>query len=198
MLCHNTRYDLQTARDNYRLVCGGDKGMHGGLVQRFVEVQCLLMGPITPHTCEHIWCTLLKKEGALVRALMPTPTVTPEHANLQMAGRAAGVTTSYTCVTASAAVVTTSYTCVTASAAVVTTSYTCVIASAAVVTTSYTCVTASAAVVTTSYTCVTESAAVVTTSYTCVTASAAVVPAGHHHRSAQARGPGRDPQEAPQ
>jgi len=80
-------YDLQTARDNYRLVCGGDKGMHAALVQRFVEVQCLLMGPITPHTSEHIWCNLLKKEGPVVRALMPTPTVTSEHANLQMAGR---------------------------------------------------------------------------------------------------------------
>jgi len=80
-------YDLQTARDTYRLVCGGDKGMHLGLVQRFVEVQCLLMGPITPHTCEHIWANLLNKTGPLVRARMPVAVVTPEHANLQMAGK---------------------------------------------------------------------------------------------------------------
>jgi leucyl-tRNA synthetase len=68
-------------------VCGGDKGMHLGLVQRFVEVQCLLMGPITPHTCEHIWANLLNKTGPLVRARMPVAVVTPEHANLQMAGK---------------------------------------------------------------------------------------------------------------
>jgi len=84
-------YDLQTARDTYRLTCG-ESGMHRNLVLRFIEVQTLLMGPITPHTCEYIWGTLLGRsdgtpESLLVRARMPQVILTKEHMSLQMAGR---------------------------------------------------------------------------------------------------------------
>jgi leucyl-tRNA synthetase len=52
-------YDLQSARDNYRVNVQDNK-MHQDLILRFIEVQALLMYPITPHMSEHIW-KLLKK-----------------------------------------------------------------------------------------------------------------------------------------
>eukprot|EP00241_Pyramimonas_parkeae_P014751 CAMPEP_0114293780 /NCGR_PEP_ID=MMETSP0059-20121206/9775_1 /TAXON_ID=36894 /ORGANISM="Pyramimonas parkeae, Strain CCMP726" /LENGTH=1084 /DNA_ID=CAMNT_0001415513 /DNA_START=16 /DNA_END=3270 /DNA_ORIENTATION=- len=79
-------FDLQTARDTYRLTCGADN-MNRELIMKFIEAQTLLLGPITPHLCEHIWGNLLKKEGCLVRAGMPKMNMTKEHFNLQMAGR---------------------------------------------------------------------------------------------------------------
>lgn len=74
------------ARDTYRLTCGADN-MNRELIMKFIEAQTLLLGPITPHLCEHIWGNLLKKEGCLVRAGMPKMNMTKEHFNLQMAGR---------------------------------------------------------------------------------------------------------------
>ena len=54
---------------------------------RFVEVQALLLGPICPHTCEHIWGNLLKRDGLLVRTPLPAVEMTAEHQNTVMAGR---------------------------------------------------------------------------------------------------------------
>lgn len=34
--------------------------MHADVIQRFFSVQAVLMAPITPHFCEHVWGTLLK------------------------------------------------------------------------------------------------------------------------------------------
>ncbi|EFJ52544.1 hypothetical protein VOLCADRAFT_103034 [Volvox carteri f. nagariensis] len=63
-------YDLGNARDIYRLACGPD-GMHRGLVMRFIEVSTLLLLPFAPHTAEHIWRHMLKREGAAVTAGFP-------------------------------------------------------------------------------------------------------------------------------
>ncbi|XP_063236573.1 leucine--tRNA ligase, cytoplasmic [Bacillus rossius redtenbacheri] len=62
-------YELQAARDKYRelsLVTG----MHGELVDRFLEVQALLLSPVCPHVAEHVW-TLIGKSGSVVRARWP-------------------------------------------------------------------------------------------------------------------------------
>jgi leucyl-tRNA synthetase len=46
-------FEFQAARDRYREM--SMEGMHRDLVFRFIEVQVLLLAPICPHICEHIW-----------------------------------------------------------------------------------------------------------------------------------------------
>lgn len=46
-------FEFQAARDRYREM--SSKGMHRDLVFKFIEVQVLLLSPICPHLCEHIW-----------------------------------------------------------------------------------------------------------------------------------------------
>jgi leucyl-tRNA synthetase len=68
-------YDLQSARDAYRLQCGGlgeEGNMHAELVKRFIEVSTLLLAPFCPHTCEHVWGALLGKPGTVTKAGFPT------------------------------------------------------------------------------------------------------------------------------
>jgi len=45
--------------------------MHRGLAERYCEVSTLLLVPITPHTCEHVWTHLLKKQGSVLTAGWP-------------------------------------------------------------------------------------------------------------------------------
>ena len=45
--------------------------MNAALIQRFIETQTLILSPICPHLCEHIWGTLLGKKGLVVRAAWP-------------------------------------------------------------------------------------------------------------------------------
>ncbi|XP_061981891.1 leucine--tRNA ligase, cytoplasmic-like [Populus nigra] len=63
-------YDLQAARDEYRLSCGSG-GMNHGLVWRFIDVQTRLITPICPHYAEHVWRELLMKDGLAVNAGWP-------------------------------------------------------------------------------------------------------------------------------
>ena len=63
-------YELQGARDEYRFSCGLD-GMHADLVKLFCEAQVKLLTPICPHTCEHMWSNILKKEGCVVNSGLP-------------------------------------------------------------------------------------------------------------------------------
>eukprot|EP00899_Mesostigma_viride_P015955 jgi/Mesvir1/24360/Mv11033-RA.2 len=63
-------YDLQSARDEYRLACAA-QGMHRDLALRFIEVQMRLLAPICPHFCEHVWSNILHKPGFVVNAGLP-------------------------------------------------------------------------------------------------------------------------------
>ncbi|RUS29537.1 hypothetical protein BC938DRAFT_480538 [Jimgerdemannia flammicorona] len=65
-------YELQTARDWYQQVIAVE-GMHRDLVMRFVEVQTILLAPITPHWSEHVWREILKKPDSVTNARFPTP-----------------------------------------------------------------------------------------------------------------------------
>lgn len=49
---------FQAAKDKYRELA--IEGMHRELVFKFIEVQTLLLAPICPHLCEHIWSLLGK------------------------------------------------------------------------------------------------------------------------------------------
>jgi len=62
-------FKLQTSKDNYKMT-SADKGMKRDLVLKFIEVQTLLMAPITPHFSEYTW-KLLGKSGSVRRALFP-------------------------------------------------------------------------------------------------------------------------------
>lgn len=63
-------YELQTARDKYRELCGA-AGMHVDLVFEFIQRQALLLSPICPHIAEHIWA-LLNNKGSILDAKWPT------------------------------------------------------------------------------------------------------------------------------
>uniref|UniRef100_A0A0E0M0N2 leucine--tRNA ligase n=1 Tax=Oryza punctata TaxID=4537 RepID=A0A0E0M0N2_ORYPU len=63
-------YDLQLARDEYRLSCGA-AGMNRDLLWLFMEVQTRLITPICPHYAEHVWQKILRKEGFAIKAGWP-------------------------------------------------------------------------------------------------------------------------------
>lgn len=46
--------------------------MNRGLALRYMELSCLLLAPITPHTSEHVWSVLLTRQGSVLRAGWPT------------------------------------------------------------------------------------------------------------------------------
>ncbi|WZY97330.1 hypothetical protein YC2023_069659 [Brassica napus] len=66
----NGFYDLQAARDEYRLSCGIG-GMNHDLIMTFMDVQTRLIEPICPQFAEYVWRKLLKKEGCVVTAGWP-------------------------------------------------------------------------------------------------------------------------------
>lgn len=63
-------FDLQAARDEYRLACG-TAGLHKSLITRFMNVQTRLLAPICPHYAEHVWSEILKKDSFVVTAGWP-------------------------------------------------------------------------------------------------------------------------------
>ncbi|KAL6497721.1 hypothetical protein OROHE_027046 [Orobanche hederae] len=76
-------YDLQAARDEYRLSCGAG-GMNRELLWRFMDIQTRLIAPICPHYAEYVWRELLKKDGYVVKAGWPKgdlPDLTLKKAN---------------------------------------------------------------------------------------------------------------------
>lgn len=62
-------FELQLCISRYREFCG-QQGMHRGLLERFIEVQTLLLAPVCPHVCEHVW-KLLGKTGSIMHARFP-------------------------------------------------------------------------------------------------------------------------------
>ncbi|XP_057429690.1 leucine--tRNA ligase, cytoplasmic-like [Lotus japonicus] len=81
-------FNLQTARDEYRLSCGVG-GYNRELLWRFMDVQTRLLAPICPHYAEFIWRELLKKDGFVVKAGWPTaeaPDLTLKSANTYLQG----------------------------------------------------------------------------------------------------------------
>eukprot|EP00038_Savillea_parva_P023260 m.40180 g.40180 ORF g.40180 m.40180 type:complete len:1085 (-) comp5929_c0_seq1:1678-4932(-) len=59
-------FELQGARDDYReMMKLTGEGMHRDVIMHYIEVQYLLIAPICPHICEHVW-KLLGKEGTMM------------------------------------------------------------------------------------------------------------------------------------
>lgn len=64
-------FEFQIARDGYRDIClRSETPMHRDVILRFIEAQIVMLSPITPHFCEHIW-KLLGKTGFISNALWP-------------------------------------------------------------------------------------------------------------------------------
>ncbi|KAM9069909.1 leucine--tRNA ligase, cytoplasmic isoform 2-T2 [Sarcophilus harrisii] len=61
-------FEFQAAKDKYRELA--IEGMHRDLVFQFIEVQTLLLTPICPHICEHVWM-LLGKPDSIMKAEWP-------------------------------------------------------------------------------------------------------------------------------
>jgi len=62
-------YDLWSARDSYR--ANLTTNMSNSLTMWFIEVSTILLAPVCPHWCEHMW-GLLGKKGFVVDATFPT------------------------------------------------------------------------------------------------------------------------------
>ncbi|EPS70061.1 hypothetical protein M569_04699, partial [Genlisea aurea] len=76
-------YDLQGARDEYRISCGS-AGMNRELLWRFMDVQTRLVAPICPHYAEYVWRKLLRRDGYVIRSGWPesdNPDMTLKKAN---------------------------------------------------------------------------------------------------------------------
>jgi len=65
-------YELQAARDAYRLNVGSFEAMNKDLIMRFIEIEAVIMAPIIPHFSEYIW-GLLGKQGSVRKASWPVP-----------------------------------------------------------------------------------------------------------------------------
>jgi len=64
-------FELQKLRDSYREMCmQGGMGMHKETIEYFIEAQCLLLCPITPHWSETVW-EMMGKEGFATTAEWP-------------------------------------------------------------------------------------------------------------------------------
>lgn len=63
-------FDLMAARDIYRFSCKAIP-MNRSLVERYLVISTLLLVPIAPHTMDHIWVHLLKKEHTALTAGWP-------------------------------------------------------------------------------------------------------------------------------
>ena len=63
-------FELLNLKEQYRVLTEG-VGMHRDVIQKYVEVITVIMSPITPHFCEHLWSNVLKKEGLVMDAAWP-------------------------------------------------------------------------------------------------------------------------------
>lgn len=65
-------FEFMKARDTYRELCiGANLAMHVDLIFEFIERQTIIMAPVCPHTCEHVWMDLLGKTETVVKAKWP-------------------------------------------------------------------------------------------------------------------------------
>ncbi|XP_014779256.1 leucine--tRNA ligase, cytoplasmic [Octopus bimaculoides] len=72
-------YEYQALRDNYREMAMD--GIHQSLVKRFIETQTLILSPICPHLCDHIW-QILGHTTSIMNASWPTSDVVDESLSL--------------------------------------------------------------------------------------------------------------------
>jgi leucyl-tRNA synthetase len=62
-------FEMQLARDEYRTLLS-DRPYHKDLMMLFIRCQTLLLAPITPHLCEHLW-QIMGNSGSVTSAPWP-------------------------------------------------------------------------------------------------------------------------------
>ncbi|KAJ3020117.1 cytosolic leucyl tRNA synthetase [Thoreauomyces humboldtii] len=99
----NAFYELTTARSDYRKATTGQgvgssalegeayEGMHEDLLRRYIEVQAIMLAPVTPHWSENVWSKILKKPTSIKDALWPEITATHDEALLSAASYIRGL-----------------------------------------------------------------------------------------------------------
>jgi len=63
-------FDLITARGVYVIAVSPEDGPSREILDRYMEVQALLLAPVCPHVAEHLW-TLIGRDGFVVNAPWP-------------------------------------------------------------------------------------------------------------------------------
>ncbi|KAJ3373383.1 cytosolic leucyl tRNA synthetase [Allomyces arbusculus] len=72
-------FEFQDARDWYRETTAlTGEGMHRDLVREFLELQAVIMAPITPHWCDWLYQTVLGHKTSVLNAAWPTFKEDPE------------------------------------------------------------------------------------------------------------------------
>jgi len=86
-------FDLQAARDLYRSACDACRiPMQRSLIKRFVEVEALILSPISPHIADHIWRDVLHHDGFIWRdGKWPTPAKPVDQALLDQSAYVEGI-----------------------------------------------------------------------------------------------------------
>jgi leucyl-tRNA synthetase len=64
-------FEMLNLKEQYRVLTEG-VGMHKDVLMKYAKVITIIMSPITPHFCEHVWSNLLKKEGLVMDARWPS------------------------------------------------------------------------------------------------------------------------------
>nr|CCA14882.1 LeucyltRNA Synthetase (Cterminal region) LeucyltRNA Synthetase (Central region) LeucyltRNA Synth putative [Albugo laibachii Nc14] len=68
---HTGYFEFQLARDAYRDLCSrGEIPMHSKVLDRYIHAQIIMLSPICPHFCEHIW-SLMGNSGFVSTASWP-------------------------------------------------------------------------------------------------------------------------------
>jgi leucyl-tRNA synthetase len=63
-------FELTNLKEQYRMLTEGS-GMHEFVAKKFCTTFAIIMSPITPHFCEHVWSDILGMEGLVVDAKWP-------------------------------------------------------------------------------------------------------------------------------
>jgi len=63
-------YDLQSARDAWRVACGGG-GLHASLVRPYLDASTRALAPIAPHWADHMWRSVLGNASTVLTAGWP-------------------------------------------------------------------------------------------------------------------------------
>ncbi|XP_012229302.1 leucine--tRNA ligase, cytoplasmic [Linepithema humile] len=63
-------FEFQAARDKYLQLSALD-GINWTLIMKYIELQIIILSPICPHVCEHVW-ELVGKDGSILNARWPS------------------------------------------------------------------------------------------------------------------------------
>jgi len=63
-------FELMAAKDTYVAICG-ERGMNYDLLMKYIRFQTIVLTPITPHLCEHIWQKVLGRDSSICTTLWP-------------------------------------------------------------------------------------------------------------------------------